>query len=129
MKTAKNTAQEENISRTKVTVLHREGESVLVEYSQNGAVDRRYIPAIELGDKYVLDSVLNQGIQYGYPWDEIELKFDNQKFAAEMRNVGIWTVEDALQNPQRLWSALNATLADNLSIILKTASSEKRRSK
>jgi hypothetical protein len=114
------------ITRTKVNVVSKKGETVLVEYMQDGKSERKYIPANELGDGHVLDNVLHQGIPYGYPFEEIYLTFDSQKFANELHQVGVWTVEDTLKYPQKLWSALNATFADSISKILATALHEKR---
>jgi len=119
----------ENAERSKVKVISRNGESALVEFALENGLQRKYIPLIEVGDGHVLNSVLSCGIDYGYTWEDIEIEFNSPKFAAEMHNVGIWTAEDALKNPQKLWSALNAILADNISKILQIAIQEKKRGK
>lgn len=116
-------------NRSLVKPIRQKGDSVLVEYVESGATKRKFIPSSQLIDGLVSDEVLQQGIPYGYPWEELELTFDSQKFANEMHQIDIWTVEDALRNPAKLWSALRATLAGNLTNILETASSEKKRSK
>ena len=120
------TDKTEKLSRTNVTVVSKKGETALVQYMLDGVLNRKYIPVKELGNGYVLDTVLDKGIPYGHPWDEINLTFDSNRFAHEMRQVGLWTVEDAMKSPQKLWSALNATLSDNVSNILKTAKLEIR---
>jgi hypothetical protein len=115
------------MNRTRVTLVNRKGQSVLVEYVEAGTVHRRYVPVDEVQGGAVENEVLEQGIQYGFPWEEVELTFNAEQFAKEMHNVSIWTVEDALRNPKNLWSALRATLAENLTEILTIASGEKKR--
>jgi hypothetical protein len=116
-------------ANTIVTVVVHKDKSSLVQYVASGVLSRKYVPTYEIKGNMVSDEVLKCGIPYGHPWEEIELKFDSARFANEMHNVDIWTVEDAMKNPQKLWSALRATLADNLSTILVAARSEIKRSK
>ena len=113
-------------AKTPVTILRQKDNSTLVQYVDDGVLTRKFVPTAKVSDNLVPDEVLEQGISYGYPWEEIELKFDVQKFANELRNIDVWTVEDALKNPQKLWSALRAAMADNLSTILVTAMNEKK---
>lgn len=116
------------ITRTCVTVIQRDGEAVLVRYQLDGAEKRVFIPVSELGDGYVLDDVLVQAVEYGYPWQECNLVLDAQRFETEMHNAGLWTAEDVLRNPQGLFTALNATFAPVVSEILTLAKQDKRRS-
>lgn len=111
-----------------VKVISRRGNSVLVEYISEGLLIRKYVPAGKVEEAGVSEKVLLQGIPYGYPWDEIEISFDAKKFLKEMHNVGLWTAEDVLKSPKLLWSALRATLADNVSNILQAAKVENKRS-
>jgi len=113
-----------DFSRTAVKVIQKTETTVLVEYKKDDLSERKIIPRSELGDGQVLDSVLDSGIPYGYPWEEISLSFDSFKFAEEMHQVGLWTVEDAMKNPQGLWSALNATYGDQISQVLQVARNE-----
>lgn len=115
-----------NITRTKVKVLQAKGASILVEFTRDEQTDRKYIPADKLGDGMVSDEVLDMGIPYGYPWEEIELSFDREKLAKNLHDVGIWTAADALKYPQKLSAALYGTLAENLSQILKIAYQENK---
>jgi len=123
---SKDTKTTRDYSRSRVTVVSKKGETALVQYEVDGSATRKYIPVDEIGEGLVLDTVLARGIPYGYPWDEMEMTFDGQKFSNELHQLGIWTVEDALKYPQKLWSALNATYADNISKVLKLALHEKR---
>jgi hypothetical protein len=114
------------ITRTKVKVLQAKGAALLVEFTRDEQTDRKYIPADKLGDGMVADEVLDMGIPYGYPWEEIELMFDREKLAKNLHDVGIWTAADALKYPQKLSAALYGTLAENLSQILKIAYQENK---
>lgn len=112
--------------KTIVTIVNSKGDSTLVQFVSSGVLSRKFVPTHLVVDNMVDDQVLARGIPYGYPWDDIEMKFDNAKFANELHNLDVWTVEDALKSPQKLWSALRAALADNLSTILETAKIEKK---
>jgi hypothetical protein len=112
----------------KVNVISRNGNSALIECSLDGVLSRKFIPVSELEGDIVSETVCKQGIPYGYPWQEIDIQFDGDKFAEEMHNVGLWTANDIMKSPQKLWSALHATLADNLSEIIEKAKQEQKRS-
>ena len=118
--------KKENTTRLPVTVISTKGETALIQYLQDGQVTRKYIPVKELGDGHVLETVLARGIPYGYPWEDLEMKFDSVKLAHELHQRDIWTPNDALTFPQKLLSALNAVYADNISQILNIALKEKR---
>lgn len=118
----------------KVNIISSKGESVLAQYEDDGYLYRRYVPASKLSilkndatRGMVSADVLHYAIPYGYSWEDVELTFDHKKFANELRNLGIWTAADALKNPNGLWSALRAALADTLSKILVEARTETRR--
>lgn len=117
------------LTRIRVTVIETVGESALVQYQTGATVERKYIPIAEIGDKQVLDEVLERGIPYGYPFEDIKLEFDSEKFASELRKIGVWTADDALRNPQKLWSAMNAAFAENITNILQSARIEQKRGK
>ena len=113
-------------SKIFVTTIRTKGNSALVQYVDDGVLTRKYVPAAKVSDGLVSDDVLEQGIQYGYPWGEISLVFNMQKFTNELRNADVWTVDDMLRTPQKLHSALNAAFADNIRNILEFAKQEKK---
>lgn len=113
---------------TAVKIISQTGESVLVEYITGEILNRCYIPPEKLDGLMVEDQVLLAGIPYGFPWEDIEIVFDKNKFANHLRNDGIWTPADALRNPQKLWGALRASLADSLSDVLNVSREERKRS-
>ncbi len=110
--------------QVQVTVIRQAGASTLVQYIQDGALMRRIVPAAEVIDNAVAEQVLAAGIPYGFPWEEIQMVFDMQKFVNELHQIDIWTAEDLLKSPQKLWSALRAALADSLSNVLEIARNE-----
>jgi hypothetical protein len=116
-------------SKTLVTVVKQKEQSSLVQFVTDEVLTRKYVPTKEIVNGFVPDEVLEQAIPYGYPFEEITLIFNNQKFVNEMHNVGVWTAEDALKNQQKVWAALCATFAENLPIILETSKKELNRSK
>jgi len=113
-------------SKTFVTTIRTKGNSALVQYVDDGVLTRKYVPAAKVSDGLVPDEVLEQGIAYGYPWEEVELEFDSHQLADEMHQVDLWTVEEVLRNPQKVQAALNAILANGLSKILDIARNEKK---
>lgn len=114
--------------KTQVTIIRQTGESTLVQYMEKGALARRIVPASQVANGAVADQVLAAGIPYGFPWGEIQMVFDMQKFVNELHQIDIWTAEDLLKSPQKLWSALRAALANSLSNVLEIARNEHKRS-
>lgn len=110
-----------------VKVILQKGGSALIEYVADERVLRSYVPASELSDDRVSDEVAEQGIPYGFPWEDITIEFDGQRYADELHNLGVWTVEDATRNPNKVWAALHATLADAVRHTLEISNQEKKR--
>lgn len=113
---------------TLVTVLSSKGSSTLVEYMDAGVLRRKYVPTAKVLNGFVADDVLERGIPYGFPWDEIEIKFDMQQFATEMHNAELWTVEDVLKAPKKLTGVLRKIFEASFKTVLETAFREKKRS-
>jgi hypothetical protein len=112
-----------------VKVIKDAGKSVLVEYVEDGMLIRKTVPAHMIRNNQVYTEVLSQGIPYGYPFEEIGIEFNAQKFANELHNLNIWNVEDLLNNPRSVLSALNAGFAVNIAKILEIANIEKKESR
>ena len=110
--------------RVKVVSISPGGKSALVECVLDGVSTRKYVPSDAVDNKAVSALVLERGIPYGYPWQSADIKFDGVRFANELHSVGLWTVQAVLKSPQLLWSALRATLSDNVSEILEIATME-----
>ena len=113
---------------TLVTIISAKGQSALVEHLADGILKRVYVPADKVLNQFVDDKVLAQGIPYGFPWDEIEIRFDMQQFAIEMHNAELWTVEDVLKSPNKLTGVLRKIFEPSFKVTLETALREKKRS-
>lgn len=113
---------------TLVTILSSKGSSTLVEYLDAGILQRKYVPTAKVLNGFVADDVLERGIPYGFPWEEIEIKFDMQQFAVEMHNAELWTVEDVLKAPKKLTGVLRKIFEASFKTVLETAFREKKRS-
>jgi hypothetical protein len=115
-------------NKTEVKIISRKGASILVEYIVKELPIRKFVPAEKEINGFVDNDVLEHGIPYGYPWSNVKLTFNGERFEKEMRNAGLWTVQDVMKFPQKLWSALNATFAEDVSSIIEIAKSENKRS-
>lgn len=113
-------------AKTPVTVINAIGDSALVQYIDDGVLQRKFVPTTEVLQGVVSDQVLLQGIPYGYPWEEISTEFNVQMFANELHKADVWTVDDALKYPHKVSAALRATLSENLKAVLELAMSEKK---
>jgi hypothetical protein len=112
---------------TLVTVLSTKGASTLVEYLKDGVVHRKYVPMAKVSNQFVADEVLERGIPYGFPWDEIVISFDMQQFAVEMHNADLWTAEDVLKSPKKVTGVLRKIFEQSFRTVLETAVQEKKR--
>jgi len=112
---------------TLVTILSSKGASALVEYMDNGVLQRKYVPTDKVLNQFVDDQVLARGIPYGFPWEEIVINFNMQQFALEMHNADLWTVEDVLKNPKKVTGVLRKIFEDSFRTVLETALREKKR--
>jgi len=114
---------------TLVTVLSSKGESTLVEYLNTaGVLQRRYVPTKKVLEQFVADDVLERGIPYGFPWEEIKIEFDMQQFAIEMHNAELWTVEEVLHEQKKLTGVFRKIFETSFRAVLETALREKKRS-
>ena len=115
-------------NKTQVKVIFRKGSSALVEFIDGELPIRKFVPVNKVVKDFVDNEVLEQGIPYGYPWSEIKLTITGDKFEKEMRNVGLWTAEDVAREPRKLWSALNALLAEDVTNIINVSKKQTKRS-
>ena len=112
---------------TPIRIIAAKGNSTLVEYVIDGLLARRYVPTAQINGNIAPAEILERGIPYGYPWEEMQLKFDSARFADEMRKAALWTPQDVLKNPQAVWSALRATFTVNFTTVLEQARIESKK--
>lgn len=116
-------------ARTLVTILDSKGASTLVEYlNADGVLCRKYVPSAKVENQLVADEILDRGIPYGFPWEEIVVSFDMAKFSQEMHNAELWTIEDVLRSPKKLTGVLRKIFEEPFKQVLQTALQEKKRS-
>lgn len=115
-----------NNTAVNVRLINAKGQSSLVEYVDGEIRRRVYVPSISVKDGQVSAEDLNRGIPYGYPLEEIEFTVGGAGLAEALHKMNLWTIEDVLKSPQKLRSALQATIASQLSGILQIAHGEKK---
>ena len=69
-----------------VTILKRQAELVLVEYSRAGSVHRCYLRPEDAAPKVPLET-LNAGVPFGVPWEQL----GDDAIAKKLRAAGLWT--------------------------------------
>lgn len=108
-----------------VNVISATVNTVLVEFTADGLLMREYIPTVEVIDGKAPEDVLMAGIPYGVDWEDIKLKASAIELANALRMNGIWTCEDAMKNPNKIISALQAVYGVDLAALLKHARENK----
>jgi hypothetical protein len=120
-------AKKQQGAKTLVTIITSKGDSLLVEYMLDGVLYRKYVPTHKLEGNFISDEVLEAGIPYGYPWEEMDIKFDMQEFAVQMHNADLWTAADLLKAPKKLTGVLRKLFESQFKEILKEAENENKR--
>lgn len=96
-----------------VKVIRQSGQSALVEYADQTGPHRVTVPVSVICANEVADTELALGIEHGVQWEAlIKLRVTPETIAAELRNRGIWTIEDLLSKPQEVKGAI-MTLVGN----------------
>lgn len=108
----------------RVRIVERRGRAALVEWPDDaGRLRRAVVPGEIVVDNEVDVEVLDRGVEYGVPWEEIvgALEVTPEHVAAELRRRGVWTTEDARRNPQVAAAALQAACGLGLAALLGAA--------
>lgn len=109
-----------------IKIVSQRGQSALVEYIKDGQLERRVILASDIHDGQVNEYNLNLGVQYGLKWSKlITLQATSEDLEQNLRRVGIWTGEDALNNVEKLLSAIQRTYKVDLGVLLRIAKEAK----
>ena len=106
-------------------IIQKNKNAAVVEYQDETGINRGIIP-IRAVDT-ITEKNIDQAIPYGYPWDELDLKFDATMFKNAMYNRGIWTAQDALKNPSGVLAAIQTALGATLADVLTAARLEIKR--
>ena len=92
-----------------VKVVALRGESALVEWTDGDDVRRVYVPFEKIENDKCPQDVLEAGIPYGAPWEEL-ITFPDaipQTIAKQLRRAGIWTSADIERHIPSAQRAIN----------------------
>lgn len=111
---------------TDIKIISKRKQSALVEFIKSGELQRVTVPLADIVDGQISDYKLKLGIPYGIEWSKyITLDATPQDLEQNLRRVGIWTKEDALNNAQRVLGAIQATYQLDLGTLLRIAKEAK----
>lgn len=105
-----------------VKVIKERGQSALVEYIEYNKTKRVTVAARDVVDDQVSEEAIELGIPYGVEWSKfVALQATPDDLEKNLRQVGIWTAEDALQNADKLLNALMKTYQIDLGTMIRIA--------
>lgn len=105
-----------------VKEIQRTGQSVIIEVSDMGVLRRVIVPADEVADNGVSPEVLERGVAYGLPWEELlSLRVTPAIVANALRRSGIWTLEDLRRQPMRAVAALQSAYGLDVAALMGAA--------
>ncbi|MGD8499011.1 MAG: hypothetical protein PVJ86_00095 [Phycisphaerales bacterium] len=92
-----------------IDIIEQRGESALVEWPQGGDLRRAYVPVSKVKDAKCDEDVLNAGLPYGTPWEELidASRLTPAIIAKELRRRGVWTSVDIEASLSRTQRAIN----------------------
>ena len=108
-----------------VRAIHAEGESVLVEWNDDG-LHRAFIPVAEVSDGKCSASVLKAGIPYGVDWGRY---IDTTNIAAAeitqaLYRAGFWIPKDIEERVVRAQQAINQAVGISAAGLRRAASND-----
>lgn len=114
------------VKTVEVRLIDVSNTTALVEYGSLEDPKRCLIPVDTLdGDKVAAD-VLELGIEYGIPWEQLlTFSLKPADFAKELHRNGIWTAQDVLKHSGAVHGALQAVYGIELAKIYQIASERK----
>lgn len=91
-----------------VKVLSISNGTALIEWVDDGEIQRSLLPSADVGaDGECLYP--ERGLPYGIEWqDYITVTVTPENIQRQLRNAGIWTVQDLLRKPREVQGAINA---------------------
>jgi len=102
-----------------ITVVNRQGTSVLVEWQDNGNLRRAILPAGSVIDNAVDEAELGYAVAYGLPWESmLTFRVTPERIADALRRHGIWTASDLQRSPNAALAALQEAYSIDVSALL-----------
>jgi len=106
----------------KIKVLSVDGQAALIENKHDGVRTRRIVPLATVTETSVSSEVIDRGIEYGLPWEELwSPEVTPEAVAAALRQRGIWTLADLRSKPGKAIAALQAVYRLDLVALLAAA--------
>lgn len=103
----------------RITVVNRQGASVLVEWQDSGNLRRATMPAGSVNDNEVDDTELGYAVAYGLPWESmLTIRVTPERIADALRRHGIWTADDLRRSPSAALAALQEAYSIDVSALL-----------
>jgi len=112
-----------------VKVILREKKAVVIEYlDEFGHIQRSVLPEESLVDgNTVRDELLSASIPYGVDWEShlegVVGNVTSGMFADEFHKVGIWTSEDVMDNPKKVFGVVQTVYGIDYAGIINFAKS------
>jgi len=104
-----------------VRLVRSNADNAIVEFTIDKVLQRATIPSNIIEDGKVPEDELQFGIPYGVPWELVKLSASSIDLANMLRRMEIWTYEDAMSNPNKVISALQAVYKCDLAQIIQYA--------
>ena len=109
----------------KVNLLSENDKTSLVEYVEDGNIQRVYIPSNTITDGECMKETLDAGLCYGIPWEyALELNVTPELLANNLRNAGIWTADDV--KPNVIFTVLQQTYGVDVASVINIANQSKK---
>lgn len=106
---------------TRVNIILKKNQVALVEY-RTDKLKRVSVPVSVIQNGMVDLDILEMGIPYGENWTNlITLSATSLDLENELHEMGIWTAQQVIENPNRVLNALMAVYQIELSTILRIA--------
>lgn len=108
-------------------VVTQAGRVALVQWLDDSSLRRSHVPADEVKRGRCKRDVLEAGIPYGVPWEEIVESIINAQifhpaaFADELRKHDIWTADDVEKNPRGVKRAIAAITGVTIGALMRAA--------
>lgn len=109
----------------RATRIRNKGEAVLIEYVQDGALQRAIVPRDSMVADNVDDDALERAISYGVAWEDLPaIVVTPDVLAYELRRRGIWTIEELQLNKDGALAAIRGAVKHVYAALLDAAQKE-----
>lgn len=107
-----------------IQVVLRKGASALVQWMDNGHVNRVVVPENALlSDTTITKEAIDQGITYGVPWKELisSVTVSGDALENALHDQGIWTYKDFFDKSQEVMGAIHTAFGITYSSLAQLA--------